>query len=173
MKKPLKSILTELRSVADETEKVLDRLSLTSDRLSAKSSSALFGTLGGLGGLSAAYLICAISTASLPVTGVLLASLGIAVGVAAYRGPRWFSLERRIGENRVAVNEILDRIKKLPKNAPKEVRDDLWDTYRSLTGGLQRQTSQVLTGGIDADEQPPQKFLPPATQFADAKNQDI
>jgi hypothetical protein len=165
MRQRLRNALTELQSASAQTAKILERLSNASERLSSKSSSTLFGCLGGFGGLTSAYIISLLaSAASLPVLGVLLTGTGILVGVLGHRGRRRFALERRIEENRIAADEILDRIKSLPKNTPQQVRDDLWLAYRSLTRGFHAQATKTLEGSNADNVESPQLLLPQARQ---------
>ncbi|MGH9843462.1 MAG: hypothetical protein ACREEM_32390 [Blastocatellia bacterium] len=145
-----------------QAARLLERFSSTSERLSAKSSSTLFGCLGGLGGITSAYLISIFATVSLPALGVLLASTGLISGVLLHRGRRRFALERRIEENRLAANEILSRLKSLPKSTPPEVREELWLAYRSLTGGFHSQVTRALEGTKGHESPSPRLLLPPA-----------
>jgi len=137
----LQSALGGLQAVATQTSKVLERFSATAERLSLKNSSTLFGCFGGLFGLLLAYGTNIVwPGGSFTVLSVLFSGIGIVGGVLFHRGNRRFRLERRVEENRLAVQEVLERIKSLPKNTPNEVRDELWSAYRLLTAGLTSET---------------------------------
>jgi hypothetical protein len=76
--------------------------------------------------------------------------------IPLYRGRKRILIEKRIEENRLAVEEVLRRIKELPRNAPERVRDGLWQTYEELNFGYQSQTRRLLSA-------PQPKQLPPAS----------
>lgn len=76
---------------------------------------------------------------SFPVVSVFLTGLGIVGTMLAHRGRRRMDFESRLEENRIATEEILSRIKSLPKSAPQEVKDELWLTYRMLNSMLPNQ----------------------------------
>jgi len=169
MNRQLRSGLTTLRTTASQTTKVLDRFSSSAERLSLKNSSTLIGCLGGLLGLLIAYVVCLVSAAvSFPVLSVLLSSIGIVGGVLLHRGPRRYQLERRMEENRLASQEVLDRIKALPKNTPAEVKNDLWFSYRSLNSGLSR-TLNLDHERLIERKGIPQYALPPAPANVDGE----
>jgi len=150
----------ELRRVARVTEDFLAKLSSSADSLGKKNSSNLFGVCGGLvgslAGIGLAHVVgLGVFAASTPLTG-----LGIVAGILLYRGRRRIRIEKRIDENRVASEEILRRIRELPKNAPEEVRRGLWHAYEELTGHYQSQTGPLLSGPLLSAPQP--KYLPPS-----------
>jgi hypothetical protein len=133
-----------LDQVAKQTEDFLSRLERISTSLSKKDSSVLFGTAGGLVAVLVGVAISPFIDISFLVLSTPLTGLGILGGILAFRGPRRVKLEKRIAENRLAVNEILDRIKNLDQNAPEEVRADLWQTYRLLNKGYESQSAVLL-----------------------------
>jgi hypothetical protein len=92
----------------------------------------LFGVFGGFLGLTAAYALSFVLPVSLLALEFLLAGLGVSGGVLAYRLSRGLDVERRLDMNRMASDEILDRIKRLPKDTPPAVRDQLWLSYQHL-----------------------------------------
>ncbi len=59
-----------------------------------------------------------------------VAMLGLSLVLA--RAQSSSSFEARMEENKAAMQEVLARIRALPKNAPSEVREELWQIYRSL-----------------------------------------
>ena len=159
MKQRLQASLHELQTVSSQTSKVLASLSSASGQMSRKNSETLIGTLGGLLGMSGAYAVTVVmSTASLPIVGVLMTATGVLAGILCHRGARRIRLERRIAENRIASEEILDRIKQLPKNAPQDVRDSLWLTYRSLVGDVESQL--LVTLNARNNQLPSPRLLP-------------
>lgn len=137
--------LNGLRNASKHTTDLLRRLSDSSEKLGRKNSSTLFGTLGGLLGASAGTALAYATGFSLIALSTPLTGVGIVAGILIYRGPRRIRLEKRIAENRIACDEILSRIKSLPKNAPEEVRHELWNTYRQLNSGYQEQAKVLLS----------------------------
>jgi hypothetical protein len=133
-----------LENVSQQTTKLLERVTSSSEKLGRQSSTTLIGSVGGIiGGLSAIG-VAHFAGISLMLLGGPLSALGILGGILACRGTRRIKLERRIAENRLAANELLDRIKALPKSAPDEVRNGLWRAYTSLTQGYQTQAAVLL-----------------------------
>lgn len=121
------------------TDKFMGRVLKTSEEYSRKGSSILFGIIGGalsipLGLTLAEYTFMHFAAISGP-----LFAIGIASGVLISRGKRWFRLEKQIEQSRMTANqrlghadEILLRIEKLPKNAPPQVKNELWGNYTKL-----------------------------------------
>lgn len=126
-----------LTATTKQASRALTELSRSASRLSTQNTSTLFGVAGGFLGMSIAYALSLSFPVSLPVVAFLLAGVGVSGGVLAYRGSRGVDVEKKLDLNRMAVDEILDRIKKLPKDAPPEVRKQLWITYQSLNGVAQ------------------------------------
>jgi len=149
-------LLPNLRSVASQAAKVLERFTSAAERLSSKSSSTLTGVLGGIGGLTAAYFISLFFPAvSLPVLGPLLTAGGIAGGIAVFRGPRRFALDRTIETNRSAYDEQLKKIKGLPKNTPDHIRNEYWEHLRDLESQSHEQVARILEGKKGSKQLPP------------------
>jgi hypothetical protein len=144
MSKGTDKAIRELDQVAKQTEDFLSRLASASEKLSKKDSSALFGTAGGLLGVLVGLAISPFIGISFLALSTPLTGLGVLGGILAHRGRRRVRLEKRIAENSLAANEILDRIKNLPRNAPEEVRADLWQTYRLLNKGYESQSAVLL-----------------------------
>ena len=131
------SAARSLEATTRQAAKALTELSRTASRLSTQNTSTLCGVAGGFIGMSVAYGLSLTFPISLPVAAFLLCGVGVSGGVLAYRGSRGVDIEKRLDLNRMAVDEVLDRIKKLPKDAPPEVRKQLWDTYQSLNAAPQ------------------------------------
>jgi hypothetical protein len=121
-----------LAATTKQVTKALSELSRSASRLSSQSTSTLCGVAGGFIGMSAAYGLSLAFPISLPIVAFLLAGVGVSGGVLTYRLNRGVDVEVRLDINRLAVDEVLDRIKKLPKDAPPEVRKQLWETYQAL-----------------------------------------
>lgn len=128
----MKSELKTLTLVAKEAGRALDNASASSARLSRHNTSTLIGVMGGFLGLAAAYGASLVLPVSLPIAAFIATGLGITGGVLSFRLSRGADAEYRLDRNRVACEEILDRIRQLPPGTPKVVRDELWNTYMYL-----------------------------------------
>jgi hypothetical protein len=126
-------IFRELGAATRQATRVLDTLSTSATILSNQSTSTLFGVLGGLLGIGAAYGLSIALPISLAAAGVILTALGLVGGVLSSRGRNRQNVEIRLDENRMAADEILRRIKQLPKSTPEHVRNGMWDTYLILS----------------------------------------
>ena len=98
-------------------------------------------------------------------TGPIAATIGIPAGVLGFRGPRQILLERRISQNRMALDEILNRIRTLPKGAPEEVRKRLWDQYSTMSADLEH----VTTGSPSPQTHVPRLEYKPSLDIANEK----
>lgn len=136
--------LNILKKASKHSSELLQRLSNTSEKLGRKNSSTLFGTFGGLLGAGVGTALSYATGISLLALSTSLTGLGIVAAILIYRGPRRIILEKEIAENRIACDEILSRIKNLPRNAPEEVKQELWNTYRQLNSVYQQQTRVLL-----------------------------
>jgi len=133
-----------LEKVSRQTAQLLERVTSSSEKLGRQSSTTLVGSVGGIIGSLGATAVAHFAGISLMLLGAPLSALGILGGILVCRGTRRIKLERRIAENRIAANELLDRIKALPKGAPNEIRDELWRAYSSLTQCYQNQAAVLL-----------------------------
>jgi hypothetical protein len=126
--------LNALKHISAETTEALEKLTDVGEDLAGKSSSSLFGALGALVGGTAAYLLSvAYPGLSLIELGPLLAGTGFLAPMLAIRGRTHLQLERRTEEQKLLLrNQRLiwddhqDRIKKLPRDVPPEVKSELW-----------------------------------------------
>jgi hypothetical protein len=134
-----------LEDVAQQTTKLLERVTSSSEKLGRQNSTTLVGSLGGIIGAITAVGTAHVAGISILMIGAPLSALGILGGILVCRGTRRIKLERRIAENRMAADELLDRIKALPKNAPDEVRENLWRAYGALTQSYSNQTAVLLS----------------------------
>ncbi|WP_139236730.1 hypothetical protein [Rugamonas rubra] len=121
-----------LGQTLQESKKLFNHLSAQSRAASASNSSTLFGMLGGFVGAGAAYTIPFYTTATFLGLAPILTGLGIVLGVIAFRGPSRFKLESKLEMHQRSIEVVLEEIRRLPKNAPQDVRDEAWNTYKHL-----------------------------------------
>ena len=141
----LDSATRSLAATTKQASNALTELSRSASRLSSQNTSTLYGVAGGFVGMSIAYGVSIVLPLSLPIVAFLLAGLGVCGGVLTYRRGRGVDIEKRLDLNRMAADEVLDRIRKLPRDAPPEVRKQLWDTYQSLNTVSQLNTNPIGT----------------------------
>jgi hypothetical protein len=149
--------MSEITEIVEESSRLLGELSRAASKASAQSSSTLFGVIGGFVGMAFAFGFSPFVPVSIAVLGPACTGIGITLAVLLCRGRSRLDLERSIDANRLAANEVLDRIKALPSDTPTEVRDELWATYKALNslsaifGRRQEQlpfsSNTVLTAG--------------------------
>lgn len=123
-----KSLVTTTR----EGSRALSELIRASAKASAQSTSTLMGVVGGFIGMAFAYGLTFLAPIALPIVGPICSGLGIVLAILIHRGKSRMIFERKLDQNRIAADEIMARIKALPKNAPQHVRDELWNTYKTL-----------------------------------------
>lgn len=145
MKKDIESSISDLENITSNTEKALDKLIQASEKADASSSSTLFGAAGGIIGALAGTLIALHIALSVLLLSTPLTALGIIGGILVYRGRNGIKLEKMIAQNRIACNEVLDRINSLPDNAPQDVVDGLWENYNMLNGAYRNQSAIALS----------------------------
>lgn len=121
-----------LIATTKESSRTLAELTRAASKASAQSSSTLVGVVGGLVGMAAAYGLTTVAPASLAVVGPMFSAFGIVFAILINRGRSRLEFERKLEENRFAADEIMGRIKALPRNTPQDVRDELWATYKTL-----------------------------------------
>lgn len=124
--------LKVLLATTKESSRTLSELIRTASKASAQSSSTLVGVVGGLIGTAGAYGLTFAAPVSLAVLGPVFTGLGIVVAILLSRGRSRLEFEKKLEENRIAADEIMSRIKALPRNTPQDVRDELWATYKTL-----------------------------------------
>ena len=129
--------LFALRRVSHETTDLFDKLSRVSERATDRTSEVLVGVLGAATFLMLAFGVSiAIPAMSFALGGPIAACIGLPAGILGWRGRKRFYIERELQKNRLTADEILDRIKSLPRNAPKELIDALYHQYYALTASL-------------------------------------
>jgi hypothetical protein len=77
----------QLRAVAEQTQAYLSRISTSAERISGLSSSALFGTAGGIFGTAAGVLVALFTGINVAAISTPLTAFGIVAGVLIFRGP--------------------------------------------------------------------------------------
>lgn len=164
-----KIALEALRRVSGETVELFERLENLSVRATDRSSEVLVGITGGAFSLLVAYgFSIALPAVSFALSGPILACVGLPLSILAWRGRRRFRIEREATENRLRIeaeitanklkaDEVMRRIKSLPKNAPQEAKDELYREYAALTTALGRRL-------LSTDETGAQPALPASFQ---------
>jgi hypothetical protein len=174
---PRHEALGELKRVYGETAKLSEFLEKASDRASNRTSEALFGGFAGALGLAGAFaLSLVVPAAAFYIGGPVAVTLGIPLGILAWRGPGRFRQERRIATNRMALNEILERIRLLPPKAPDSVKEKLWQQYISVSTELEPQRLPPPIDGQGSKQllltHQPQIALPPPTAMVPPADAD-
>jgi hypothetical protein len=154
--------LKELYSATQEASRALAIMSRSATRLSVQNTSTLYGVSGGFVGTGVAYGLSLALPVSLPIVAFIVTGFGVVGGVLFYRGWRRVDVESRLDENRLATEEILSRIKKLPKDAPQRVRDEMWRTYEALNSTAQFRRAMVSLPDVRSSENEP-ALLPSPT----------
>jgi hypothetical protein len=149
----LTAVVKEMSAATQQATRALAAMSRSAARLSAQSTSTLYGVTGGFLGTGGAYALSLAFPVSLAAVGFILTGLGIVGGVLFYRGRRRIDIETRLDENRLASDEILRRIKLLPRDTPPHVREEMWLTYQALNSVQQfRRTVVAIPISRDAAE---------------------
>lgn len=176
--------LESLRRISAETVDLFDRLANISDRATDRSSEVLVGVASGSSSLLLAYVVSlTLPAVSFALTGPIAACVGIPIGILAWRGRRRFRIERlttenrlrieaEIAENKLKSDEVLRRIRALPKNAPQETRDELYRGYKELTAALGQRSLPQPEGSSAPSALPPPSpplALPPPLSFENDK----
>ena len=169
MSRRSKRALEVLKRVSAETAELFERISNTSENAANRSSEVLVGVLGATGALLGAYATSiAVPAVSFAIGGPIAACFGIAAGILVWRGGSRFRIERETAENRLRIEseinrnalkaaEVLRRIKALPKDAPKALKEALYLEYARWTAALGQ---EAAPGNVA----PPLLALPPPTQ---------
>jgi hypothetical protein len=147
--------LDDLSSINGQITRVINAVVSGSKSIAAQNSTVVAGVFGGFCGLSGAYLITSfVATLSFPILGPLFTGLGIAAGVLFFRRAN-LGAESDAARGQIALDEneriakvILARIQKLPKNAPVEVRQELWTQYALVAKELAQLASSSPNGKI-------------------------
>jgi hypothetical protein len=141
----IQTALKEMKAATQDASRVLSAMTRSASRLSAQNTSTLYGVIGGFFGIGIAYALSLAFPVSLSVGAIILMGFGIVGGVLFYRGLPRVGLDTRLDENRFAAEEMLRRIKQLPRHVPQHVRDEMWMTYKMLNSYTQfRRTLEVF-----------------------------
>jgi hypothetical protein len=127
------AVSANLKALINEGTDAVDRVGGTSKKLSREGMETIVGVFGGFAGLAIAYaLSVADPNVSFAITAIIGFGLGLSGGMIAFRGTRTAKLERELDSRRRAGQYLLEEIVKLPKSAPKEVRDALYLEYQRV-----------------------------------------
>ena len=123
----------KLSERAEEAREVsLQEFEEAADRYLRAPSGVLAGILGGVVGGAGGLGAAAAGIGAMIVTGPFGLVGGAALGVLAYRGPKWVKLERS-GKMLESSAEVIKRqIEGLPEDTPPEVRNEFWTQYRDI-----------------------------------------
>ncbi len=132
MTSPPFAAFKSLVTTTKEGSRALGELIRASAKASAQSTSTLMGAVGGFVGMAVAYGLTFAAPISLPIVGPICSGVGIVLAILIHRGKARMVFERKLEQNRIAADEILARIKALPRSTPQHVRDELWNTYKTL-----------------------------------------
>jgi hypothetical protein len=138
------SEIKEMSTATQRANNAIAAMSRSASRLSSLNTSTLYGTAGGFLGMGIAYILSLAFPISLTAVSIILTSLGVVGGILFYRGLKRVDLEGWIESNRLAADEILRRIKQLPKDAPQQTRDEMWLTYQALNSRSQFPTMVTI-----------------------------
>ena len=144
------------RNSAKAIDKLMKRTLKTSEEYSRKESTILFGIIGGSFSIPASLIIANYTALSFLVISSPLFAIGIAGGILISRGikrlrlekyyaNRRFELEKRLDENRLIGEEIIERISFLQKKkAPQHIIERLWEKYDSLVNSNQLMLPETI-----------------------------
>lgn len=93
------------------------------------------GLSGGLLGLLAAYVLGQF-VPQIALAGLFFTAAGIVFGLIIQRRAKPDAFASRLEENKLAAQELLVRIRSLPKSAPPDIREELWLMYRELNSAM-------------------------------------
>lgn len=106
------------------------------------SDAYLNGLLGGICGVVMAYLLALLLPVPFAGLSVVGAASGIGLAMYWHYQHRAQRIDTQIAANKLSAEEILARIRSLPKNAPEEIREELWLMYRELNNKLAQAASK-------------------------------
>jgi hypothetical protein len=167
-----KSALDALKRVSAETAELFDRLANVAERATDRTSEVLVGVAGGALFLLLTYGVSvAVSAVSFALSGPIAACIGLPIGILLWRGGRRFRIEREatesrlqiegeIARNRLKADEVLKRLKLLPKDAPQQLKDALYLEYLALAASLRLPPHSAVRG----EDLAPPLALPAPTQ---------
>ncbi len=125
----LKSATGQAERLSDVTRRNIEDVAGQYDRAP---SSVLAGIVGGVVGSAGGLALTTVAGTALVVTGPLGLALGAALAILAFRGPRYWSLERSTRKLQLALSLIRGEIATLPDDTPASVKISLWQQYERL-----------------------------------------
>lgn len=151
--------IAALDQAAQQGEDLASSLSGDLERVAQGSASAssqkLFGVLGaGIGAASAVGLTVATGISVVLTTPILIA-IGGAAGVLLWRGRKGLRFEKEMHYRGTILGTIVDEINRLPKNAPKAVREGLWAEYQAIVQGYGKASAAALSSRLVTAALPP------------------
>lgn len=157
-KKRAGAIAKSIEGVRRDAQKIQQvsrqELEEVAEKYSRSPSTFLAAVLGGAVGIAGGVALGTVGGTLLIVTGPIGLALGAAAGVLAFRGRNYWRLERATQKATGALDFIRAEINGLPSDAPREVREGLYETYMELMNEYGR----VAHGSID-DKVPSNKRL--------------
>lgn len=127
--KSIESVKSDAQRVAQVSRKELEDVA---ERYSRAPSTFLAAVVGGVVGTAGGITLSTVAGGLLIVTGPLGLALGAALGVLGFRGRNYWRLERATQKTKGATDLLKAEIAALPRDAPPEVRKELYDQYKSL-----------------------------------------
>jgi hypothetical protein len=140
--------IDEAKVEAERISKLTRReLEEVAEKYSKAPSEVLAGIIGGVLGGCGGTAVSMTAGAMLVVSGPLGLALGVAAGILIFRGPSFWRLERATHKLRGSLDLIKAELATLPPEAPKDVKDQLWQDY----GLLMHQYTEVACQSIAAE----------------------
>lgn len=175
-------LIDEANNRLDEFEKKSSKLTEKiingAKEISKLDSKVIFGIIGGALSIPLSSLIALAPIFSFPVISGPVMLIGISCGVIVARGLRFFKNERIITQrnqslkgdleaNRIVVDEVLERIKSLPSDAPPEAKQVLWENFIKLNSS---ESMIPVLKPIDSGDK--QKYLTSGNKSNEQENKE-
>ncbi|WP_152622130.1 hypothetical protein [Archangium violaceum] len=132
----------ELRRIKQLTKQEIDDVA---EKYSRSPSTFLAGVVGGGVGASVGIVAGTLASSTLFLAGPIGLAVGAALGVLTFRGRNHWRIERATHKTKLALELILSQINSLPQNAPRDIRNSLYQQYRELMN----EYSKVAINSID------------------------
>ncbi len=136
LRKKAEATARALVEVRDQVQKVAqvtrEELEAVAERYAHAPSTFLAAIVGGVVGSAGGVALTTVAGTALLVTGPLGLAVGAAVAVLAFRGRKYWRLERSTQKLRGALDVLHAEIAGLPPHAPASVRNNLWQQYDRL-----------------------------------------
>ena len=138
---PLKNAVREIEVAlesANELEKIDQKeIDAIANKYAHAKSPFLAAVAGSIIGAGAGITIAPALGGLIVISGPAGLLLGAALGVLAWRGKDYFRNERKTENLKMALDELDDRIRCLPDDAPSHVRDGLWNNFSAIMSAYQ------------------------------------